>query len=245
MVVLNGSAPHRLAAGGCGMDELSRLPLLSGVAPEALRHLAAQLRWRSLAAGEMVVDMGDASDDVFFLAEGAVRVVLRSAAGKELILNDLVAGDVFGELSAIDGVGRSANVTALVRSRLCIAPARAFMELVLNSPEAAQRLLRLLSARLRENTERSLEEAALPLRHRVLAELLRLSRDRGGGERAVSPPPAQHVLAARLGLRRETVSRELAKLARERVLTISRRAIILHHPGPIRTEIDGLLQASS
>ena len=68
---------------------------------------------------------------------------------------------------------------------------------------------------------------ALPVRQRLMAELLRLSRDRccgngngdgNGGERVLSPPPQQDVLARRIGTRRETVSREMAEMARKRRL---------------------------
>jgi CRP-like cAMP-binding protein len=223
------------------VDALRRLPFLSGIPEEALERLAALARWRTLDPGEVVLDYGDASDEVFFVAEGTMRVVIRSAAGDETILNDMVAGDIFGELAAIDGIRRSANVTALVRSRLCVVPGSAFIQMVLGHPAAGLRLMRMLAARLRMKDERMLEAKALPVRQRLIAELLRLSRDRGNGERRLSPPPPQHVLAARIGLRRETVSRELAKLARAGLLTTSRGAIILHRPEELRAEIEALL----
>ncbi len=227
-----------------GMEALRRLPFLADVEQDALRRLAAQARWRALAPGEIVLDAGDTSDEVFFVAEGALRAVLRSAAGEEIILDDLGAGAVFGELAAIDGIRRSANVSALLRSRVCVVPGAAFLDLVLHAPPEGLRLRRMLAERLRLKDERNLEAAALSVRQRVLAELLRLSRPRAGGERAISPPPPQHVLAARLVLRRETVSRELAKLARGGVLTVGRAAIILHRPEEIRAEIETLLRVA-
>jgi CRP/FNR family cyclic AMP-dependent transcriptional regulator len=226
------------------MDAVRRLAFLRGVPEEALQCLAAAARWRVLVPGEVVVDYGDASDDVFFVLEGALRVVVRSPAGEETILNELGPDDIFGELAAIDGIHRSANVTALVRSRLCEVPGPAFMQVVLGCPDTALRLLRLLSARLRVKDERMFEATVLPVRQRLLAELLRLSRDRGNGERRISPPPQQHVLAARIGLRRETVSREVAKLVRAGLLSTSRSAIILHRPEELRAEISFFLPKS-
>jgi CRP-like cAMP-binding protein len=79
---------------------------------------------------------------------------------------------------------------------------------------------------------------ALPVRQRLMAELLRLSRDRGNGERVLSPPPQQAVLAHRLGTRRETVSREMAEMARAELLTVDRRAIVLHRPEALQAEIE-------
>jgi CRP/FNR family transcriptional regulator, cyclic AMP receptor protein len=221
---------------------LRKLPLFVGVPDEALAALAARCRWQVCAPGEVVVDSGDPTDEVFFVAEGAVRVVVRTALGYEAILNDLGAGSFFGELAAIDGVPRSANVTALQRTRVCAVPGPAFMEAVLASPIAGQRLLRLLASRLRAKDERLLEFMALPVRQRLMAELLRLSRDRGSGERTLSPPPQQHVLAARIGTRRETVSREMAEMHRSGLLTVGRRAIVLHRPDALRAEIEARLR---
>jgi CRP-like cAMP-binding protein len=229
-------------AGAANTPSLRQLPFFAGVPDEALAVLAARSRWHTFAAGEVVVDSGDATDEVFFVAEGAVRVVVRTALGYESILNDLGAGSFFGELAAIDGVPRSANVTALQRTRLCAVPGAAFMEAALASQVAARRLLRLLASRLRAKDERLLEIMALPVRQRLMAELLRLSRDRGNGERALSPPPQQHVLAARIGTRRETVSREMAEMARSGLLTVGRRAIVLHRPEALQTEIEARLR---
>ena len=75
-----------------------------------------------------------------------------------------------------------------------------------------------------------------------LGKQLRLSRDRGGGERVVTPPPPQHVLAARVGTRRESVSREMAEMVRSGSITVARGAIILHRPEALRAEVDARLQ---
>ena len=236
--------PPGSATGVATMASLRQLPFFTGVPDEDLAVLAARSRWQVCAPGEVVVDAGDPTDEVFFVADGTVRVVVRTALGYEAILNDLGAGSFFGELAAIDGVPRSANVTALQRTRVCAVPGPAFMEAVLNSPTAGRRLLRLLASRLRVKDERLLESTALPVRQRLMAEMLRLSRDRGGGERALSPPPQQHVLAARIGTRRETVSREMAEMARSGLITVGRRAIVLHRPDALQAEIESRLRGA-
>ena len=58
------------------------------------------------------VDYLDASDDVFFIASGNVRVTMYSVAGKAVSFNDLGLGEVFGEYPAIDRGPRSASVEA-------------------------------------------------------------------------------------------------------------------------------------
>ncbi len=220
------------------LDKLRRLPLLDGLSEPAMLQLVARAHVREYGAGEIVVDLGDTSNEVFLIIEGAVRVVARTAFGYEAILNELTAGEFFGELAAIDGSQRSANVTALQRTRLCLVPAEAFIELVLSSRDVGLRLMRMLTARLRAKDERLIEFSVLSVRQRLISELLRLSRDRGGGERVLSPPPPQHVLAAWIGTRRESVSRELADMSRAGLLTIRRQSIVLHSPDRLRSEVE-------
>src|SRR3712207_2822046 len=178
-------------------DGLARLAFLQDADPAALSAAAALARWLAVGPGELVLDFGDTTDDVFFVAEGAVRVVVRTALGLEVILGDLGPGEVFGEMAAIDGAPRSANVTALHASRLCRLPAAAFLQLALRSPAIGLRVMRVLTARVRLLDQRLFEQVALPVRHRLASELLRLSRPReghGAAGRVVSPPPPRHVL---------------------------------------------------
>lgn len=217
---------------------IRQISLLADASDEALARLMSRSRWRVYVAGEVVLDAGDMTNDVFFITEGAVRVAHRTAFGYELILNDLRMGDFFGELAAIDGSPRSANVTALQQTRLCVVPAPAFIELILSCPPVTRSLLRLLTARLRGMDERLIGLGAFSVRQRLIVELLRLSRDRGRGERVLSPPPSQQELAARIGTRRETVSRELTKMSRDGLLTTGRRAVVLHSPDRLRAEIE-------
>ena len=231
------------AAGG-----LARLAFLEDADPAALSAAAPLARWLAVGPGELVLDFGDATDDVFFVAEGAVRVVVRTPLGLEVILGDLGPGEVFGEMAAIDGAPRTANVTALHAARLCRLPAAAFLEVALRSPAVGLRVMRILTARLRLQDERLFEQVVLPVRYRLASELLRLSRPRDGrgasAERVVSPPPPQHVLAARVGARRETVSLALAELAREGLVEVSARAIVLPRPEALRAAIDAQLRGA-
>lgn len=188
--------------------------------------------WKKCDDGETIVDFEDKSTDVYFLLSGDVRVLLRTAAGKEVILADLKAGEFFGEMSAIDSVERSANVTALTKAELCIMPSAVFREILFSTPAACDKVLKLLTHRVRDVNTRLAEMAIFDLRHRLYSELLRLSHPRPGhpGERAVTPPPFHHVVAARIGCRREQVTRELSTMANEGLVEKTRGALVLTKP---------------
>jgi CRP-like cAMP-binding protein len=208
-------------------------------APTAERFLKRTSR-ATYEPGSLIVDFDDDSSDVFFIESGTVRVTIRSAGGREVILGDLGAGEIVGDMAAIEGLPRSANISALHRSVIARMPGSTFKEMVTKVPQAAERMLRVLAARVRLGNQRLLEMATLQLKHRVYAELLRESRQRSAGssERSISPPPLQHVLAARIGGRREAVSREIAELMRNGIVRRTPSALIIVKPDWLQQEVD-------
>ena len=225
--------------------DLARHPLLAGADPGLVAGLAARARWIDATPEQIVLDFEDRTTDVYLILQGNVRVLVRSADGERTqILGDFGPGELVGEMSAIDDTPRSAMVEALVRTRLCALPAASFLDAAFSSRLVGLRLLRLLTARVREQNGRLFEHAALPTRLRLAAELLRLARPRPDGTRALSPPPTQEELAARIGTRRETVSRELATLARAGMLARTRGALVLSDPAALQGMVDGGLDRS-
>lgn len=204
----------------------------------------ARARFRTFQPGEILVDFDDTSSEIFFLVLGDVRVLIRTRSGKEVILGEMRAGGVFGELAALDGIRRSANVTALTRGEVCTMPAAAFREAVFATPVVAERLFRLLTGRIRELDARIMEHAVLDLRHRLYSELLRLSIPRSGHptERVVTPPPYHHVLAARIGCRREQVTREFTSMDGEGLIERTRGALVLKKPELLNARVAAALR---
>jgi CRP-like cAMP-binding protein len=172
-----------------------------------LSGFESRCRWRRFDPNEILVDFDDHSTDVFFLMTGEVRILIRTQAGKEVILGEMRGGQMFGELAAIDGVSRSANVTGLTRGEVCVMPASVFREIVFTAPAIADRLLHLLTRRVRELNGRLMEHAVLDLRHRLYSELPpavgapRQSAERAGGDAAAlsSRAGGPHRLPARAG----------------------------------------------
>lgn len=203
--------------------------------------------WRRFDPDEILVDFDDLSADVYFVVAGEVRILIRTKSGKEIILGEMRDGQLFGELAAIDGISRSANVTALTKGEVCVMPAAVFRDLVFAAPTVADRLLRILAKRVRELNARLMERAVLDLRHRLYSELLRLSVPRGhsSNERVVTPPPYHHVLAARIGCRREQVTREFTTLSQESLVDRTRGALILKRPDILEQRIAQALREDS
>jgi CRP/FNR family transcriptional regulator, cyclic AMP receptor protein len=226
------------------MDTLSRIPLFKDIDATASERFARGCIWKDYEANELVIDVDDESNDVRFILSGRVRIILRIAVGKEVILGEMGEGDFFGEIAAIDGNTRSANVTALTRSRICIMPQRVFLDILRNYPEISMFVLKMFAARVRALNLRLGEHSFLQAKHRLYAELMRLSRPRSGNpaQRSISPPPIQRELAERIGSRREVVSRELNQLEREGHVEKARGALVIVNVNELQRRISEALE---
>ncbi|MGD9658991.1 MAG: Crp/Fnr family transcriptional regulator, partial [Methylocystis sp.] len=131
------------------MSLFDGIPFFAGLDLARGEQLARQCVRRRYAEQELVLDFDDPSTDVYFIVSGDVRVLIRTAAGKEMIFGDFGPGKFFGEMAAIDGAKRSANVTALTNAELLLVPPAVFKEIVFGEPEICERLLRLLTLRVR------------------------------------------------------------------------------------------------
>ena len=218
---------------------LARHAFFAGAPPEVLSRLSGHARWFDADPDRIILDFEDPTTDVYFIVQGHVRVLVQTASGERTqILGDFAAGDIVGEMAAIDGVPRSARIEALVRTQMCSLPARAFHEAVFASREIGLRLMQLLTSRIRAQNRRLLEMTALPIRLRLISELIRLSRPKSDGTRLLNPLPTQEELASRIGARRETISREISALVDAGLVQRTRVSLILHDPAGLQAAVD-------
>ncbi len=211
------------------MQSLAGIPLFQNLGQEASERYARNCFFKEYGQHELIIDVDDESTDVRFVISGRVRIIHRIAIGKEVILGEMSDGEFFGEIAAIDGQARSANVTTLTRARICVMPQRCFLDIIQEAPAVALEVLRMFATRVRSLNLRLAEHSFLQAKHRLYSELLRLSKPRAGHaeQRVVSPPPVQRELAERIGTRREVVSRELNQMEREGVVEKTKGALVL------------------
>ncbi len=180
------------------------------------------------AAGEEIVRYQDHTNSVFFVLKGVIRVHYYALSGDEVILCDLPAGEMFGELTAIDGLPRSATAIAKTDSLLASIPDKTFWELIHTYPAFYNAILRRLTGQVRRLTERVFDFSTLAVRNRIHAELWRLARERmvSLNTAIISPAPTHAELACFVSTHREAVSREFASLAK--INLIEQRGRDLH-----------------
>lgn len=211
-------------------------PLFPGL--EIWQELPAnktKLSKQHYAVGEEIVRYHDQSNSVFFILEGEVRIHYYALSGDEVILCDLSAGEMFGELTAIDGKPRSATAVAKKDTLLASLPGKAFLELIHTNPAFCTEILKRLAGQVRRLTER-VYDYTLCVRSRIHAELLRLAKTHmvSPNSAVIHPIPTHAELACFVGTHREAVTRELNDLTKKDL--IQRRGHTLYVPDVVKLE---------
>jgi CRP-like cAMP-binding protein len=220
-------------------ETLAKIGLFRSLDATAVGHLDTQCAWRRATAGEWILDYQDDSNDVFFVVTGSVHVMIQSA-GREVLLRQIEAGEYFGELAAIDGQPRSSGIVAVTDVTIARMPASVFRAAVHAHTDVCDQLLALLAGQIRILANRVNEFSTLDVRHRIVAELLRLGRPDPGkpGRATISPPPLHAEIAARISTRREAVARELKALERAGLIERRRGAIALTDTHKLQKLVD-------
>jgi CRP-like cAMP-binding protein len=196
------------------LEALRTFPVFKELSDPVLARIAAASVAQTYGEGELVIGHTDTSFDVLLLISGRARVSLYSADGRRVGFLEMPKGMMFGEISALDGLPRSASVEAGEQSLIAKLPRKRFLELMEENPAFAMAVSRQLAAHVRRLTTRVFEFSTMAVRQRLWAELLRLAEQAAEGADAarIGSLPTHAELASRISTHREAVSREMAWL---------------------------------
>jgi CRP-like cAMP-binding protein len=212
---------------------LQRSPMFARLGEGDLAVLSGLGQLRHIVGGRVVFEKGSEPTEFFALLEGAARIVSPVRGAKELFVRELRPGDVFGELGVLDLEPRSAAVKTTAVSTLAAFDARDFRDFLVKSPLAALEMLRVLSSRVRDTTQRLEDQTFLKIEQRLAKALLELGQHDGvstdEGIR-IQREVTQVELAQRVGTAREGINRQLNTWEREGLIRRSESGMILCDP---------------
>lgn len=199
---------------------LSSIKEFQNLHPKDVEMAATVCQWYRYEIDNEIVRYRDKSNSVFFIVQGEVRVMYHSVSGQEVILCDLSAGEMFGELTALDGCPRSATAIAKTSVLLASMSAEDFCNLIYSNRKIAEIILKRLTGQIRRLTERIYDYSTMTVRSRIQAELLRFAKNHmnSANTAIISPAPTQTEIANLVSTHREAVSRELNELARNKLI---------------------------
>ena len=210
-------------------DTLLGVDIFSSLDHGARASIARHCHTYRYPAQHNIVCNRDTSDDVYFVIGGKVRATIFSRGGKEVAFRDMGAGEMFGDLSAIDGRPRCANVITQEESVVLNMSASAFQEVLHGHSQVAFAVLCGLTELVRHLSDRVVEFSTLGVNNRIHAELLRLAKKYpGNGELVeITHPPTHADIASRISTNREAVTRELNALARDGLIERQDGALVI------------------
>lgn len=205
---------------------LHSVPVFSCLKETSARRLAGASRFQRINKGEILFFLSDPGETAYVVRSGAVSIVLNSPDGREMVINEMHPGEMFGELELLTRKGRSAGAVARTNGELLVIPSEAFLRAVDEEPRLVRFILELTADRLQKSTTRLIALAFMDAQARLARTLLALEQEeREAGYVTVS----QEELASDSGLIRQTVAKALGEWRRNGwVLTGRGRIVVLN-----------------
>jgi CRP/FNR family transcriptional regulator, cyclic AMP receptor protein len=193
---------------------LGDIPLFAGLGPPELQLIAERVRKHRYRGEKTVLQCEQPGGALFIILSGKVKVHNETPDGREDVLAFLAAGELFGEMSLLDGRGRSADVTTLEPTEVLILTREAMMECIYRSPRIGINLLATLAGRLRLANDTIRIQKTVDAPGRMAKQLLVLARQHRvdtplGVE--IGTRLTQSDLAGLIGVTRETASKILSE----------------------------------
>ncbi len=182
---------------------------------------------------QRIFDKGDEGDRLLGVLGGQVRIYVMSSEGRELIMNVIMPGELFGEISLIDGKPRSASAVAIGPTDLLHIRRLDFLNLLKANAELCLKFMSILCERVRW-TSGLLEDASLlDLPARLAKRLLNLAQGIGekqGDGILIGLRLSQTDLGNMLGVTREAVNKQLREWKKDGLVDMQDGQMLILNP---------------
>ena len=216
-------------------ESLRRHYLFSGLDQEQFDALMTKVTRVTLDKGEVLFHRGDAARNFYFVDSGQIELSMIAPTGQKKVLEVIGPDSTFAEAVAFMRVHKyPVTSEALMDSVLCQIPNREYVDIVSSDSDACMRLLsdicRNLHSRVKEIERLTVQNAQSRLVSYLLDHVVDASED----EATIRLDLPRHVIASRLSITPETLSRLLRNLSDEGILTIEDRVIFVHSLARLR-----------
>lgn len=145
------------------VETVRAVSLFASLDRNAAAELCRYLSIQDYPTSAVIFRSRDPGDAMYVIEQGKVRISITDADGHQVILAELGPGDFFGEMSMLDGHGRSADATITEDARLARLTRQDFLNFMVSDPRIALEMLTAVTRRLRRTDDL--------LRHRVARNL--------------------------------------------------------------------------
>lgn len=216
---------------------LSKTELFGALDAQSCSELAGRASLRAYGKDEVVFSQDQKDGEhLFVVAEGSVRLLIRSPQGDAVELARRWPPDVFGELALLDGGSRSASAEAAERTVLIAITRSQLLRFMRSHEVVLDALLRSLGELVRRANRQATDLVFLNLRARVAKKLVELTP---GNRPALRRSITQADLAQMVGGARQTVNQVLGAFQGRGWIRVSPKNIEVLDVDELRREADG------
>jgi len=214
---------------GVAAIALKALPIFQALDDERLARISRLSTLRSVPRQTVILRAGDKTDNVYFVLNGSLKVLVSDNEGREVILSMLGRGDLFGEMGVIDDDSRSATVVAAQSTDLVVIAKSDFKATLAENFDISLYLMRSLVQRLR-SADRTIESLALlDVYGRVARLLLDMAETMPNGDKLIKRKPSRQDIAKMIGASREMVSRVMKDLQQQGLIQEDEDGLLILH----------------
>ena len=210
---------------------LENFNLFKSLSKEKLDTLNVITHMKELQKAEPIYFAKAPSNAIFLLKKGRVKLTRTSVDGKEMIMGLVNAGEVFGEMAAMDEGERTDFAITMEPSLICAISKDDFKKFINENPELNLRLTKLIGFKLKKFSERIEELVFKDATQRVISFLLNLANENGkiiGDEIFVKPFFTHQDIAELTACSRQTVNSILTDLREKELINFDRRKLIIY-----------------
>ncbi len=215
---------------------LGETDVFSVLDPPTRQAMGENVLVRTFDKGQSIFVQDDPGDRMYVLAEGVVKLVVRSPRGEVVELVRHWPPGSFGELAVLDGGRRTASAEAVERSTLIVITRDDVLKLLRSNADVAEALLRSLGALVRRADRQATERVFLHLPGRVAIQLLELDEaiQRDHSPKGRSHRITQTELAQMVGATRQSVNQALRSLEARHLIKVTTSGIEILDPVGLR-----------
>jgi CRP/FNR family cyclic AMP-dependent transcriptional regulator len=188
---------------------LRQHPLFRELPAPVIERLGAYMKMRKVPRGTGIFAKGDPGTGLLGVLAGSVKISVASADGRDVVLNVIQAGEIFGEIALLDGHPRTADATAVSDCELATIDRREFVQFLRNQPDVMLKFVEILCARLRRTSEQVQDVTFLNLATRLAKALLRMTADGDASARGRKVTITQREMSQIIGRSRESTNKQL------------------------------------
>jgi len=208
--------------------------LFADLPEQEMNEIVAMMTPRTIKKKGFAYSAGDRADTLYILKEGRIKITHLAEDGRELTIDIIEAGDIFGELTLAGEEERRTSAEALEDSFVCVITRKNFEDFIGTKPRLSLAITKWMGWRLRRIENRFENLIFKDVRARLTALLQDLAQKYGEeveGGRKIAIRLSHQELANLIGATRETVTLELNNMKRRGKIVLEGRSFVLPPSG--------------